>query len=100
MWMGDDDATFGYPVPTQCLLSDAYAAARSGLISDAARLLTAAPGDPCAAGLARRSSSTSRSARTRPTSQSSTSGEHGQLYDHPHGRIGTGESLFPATDSP
>ncbi|MFL6013793.1 MAG: gamma-glutamyltransferase [Gaiellaceae bacterium] len=51
MWMGDDDPTFGYPVPTQCLLSDAYAAVRSRLISDSARLPTAAPGDPCAAGL-------------------------------------------------
>ena len=51
MWMGDDDPSSGYPVPLQCLLSDEYTALRSGLISDSARILIAAPGDPCAAKL-------------------------------------------------
>jgi gamma-glutamyltranspeptidase/glutathione hydrolase len=49
-WIGDDDPTFGYPVPVQCLLSDEYTALRSGLISDSARIPTVAPGDPCAPG--------------------------------------------------
>ena len=50
LWMGDDDPTFGYPVPAQCLLSDEYASLRSGLISDSARLPSPAAGDPCSSG--------------------------------------------------
>jgi gamma-glutamyltranspeptidase/glutathione hydrolase len=52
MWMGDDDPTFGYPVPVQCLLSDGYAALRSGLISDSARIPTVTAGKPCGLGAA------------------------------------------------
>jgi gamma-glutamyltranspeptidase/glutathione hydrolase len=48
VWMGDDDPTFGFPVPSTCLLSNEYTALRSGLISDGARMPTALAGDPCA----------------------------------------------------
>jgi gamma-glutamyltranspeptidase/glutathione hydrolase len=51
VWMGDDDPTFGSPVPSTCLLSNEYAALRSGLISDGARMPTATAGDPCAQGV-------------------------------------------------
>ncbi len=50
MWIGDDDSTFGFPVPVQCLLSDEYTALRSGLIRLETRIAVAAPGDPCAPG--------------------------------------------------
>jgi gamma-glutamyltranspeptidase/glutathione hydrolase len=49
-WMGDDDPAFGYPVPVECLLSNAYTALRSGLIGDGTRLATVGAGAPCALG--------------------------------------------------
>jgi gamma-glutamyltranspeptidase/glutathione hydrolase len=47
MWMGDDDPSFGYAVPVDCLLSDEYTAFRSGLISDGSRIPTVTAGNPC-----------------------------------------------------
>jgi Gamma-glutamyltranspeptidase len=47
IWMGDDDPKAGSPICVEGLLSTDYTALRSATISDAARIPTAAPGNPC-----------------------------------------------------